>query len=64
MIRPIFQNLYDHFFYFYFLNMDISAAIYEFDLKLSMNVLKVLLEGSVSQIVDLGLSFYFMTINR
>ena len=29
-------------------------------MKFSINVLKVLLEGTVSEVFDLGLSFYFM----
>ena len=33
------------------------------DLTLSLWVPKVLIEGSVSQIFDLGLSFYFMSKN-
>ena len=33
------------------------------DLKFSLCVLMILLEGSVSQIFNLGLSFYFMAKN-
>ena len=43
--------------------MDISVTIYITELKFSVWILKVLLEGSVSQIFDLGPSFYFMTKN-
>ena len=43
--------------------MDISLTIYIINLKLSVSILNVPLEGSVSQIFDLGPSFYFMTKN-
>ena len=35
--------------------------MYGIDLKFSMCILKVLLEGSMSQILELWPSFYFMT---
>ena len=41
--------------------MDISVNIYIIDLEFSMCILEVLVEGSMSQIFDLGPSFYFMT---
>ena len=41
--------------------MNISVTIEVFDLNFSMYALKVPLEGSVSQIFDLGLNFYFMS---
>ena len=43
--------------------MDISFIVQDFSMRFSMHVLKVLLEGSVSQIFDLGFSFYFMSKN-
>ena len=43
--------------------MDISVSINITELKFSVWILKVLLEGSVSQIFDLGSSFHFMTKN-
>ena len=46
--------------FFNFLNMDISLTIYVIDLRFSVYNLKVLLEGSVSQIFYLGPSFHFM----
>ena len=42
--------------------MDISVTLKDFKMKFSMHVLKVLLEGTVSQIFYLGLSFYFIKI--
>ena len=43
--------------------MDISVIIYITELKFSVYIPKVLLEGNVSQIVVLGPSFHFMTKN-
>ena len=43
--------------------MDISVIVQNFSTNLFMHVLKVLPEGSLSQIFYLGLSFYFMTKN-
>ena len=43
--------------------MDISVNIYVIDLKLSLCVLKVLLEGSMSQILYLGPGFNSMAKN-
>ena len=43
--------------------MDISVTTYIINLKLSVHILKVVLEGKVSQISDLGPSFYFMPKN-
>ena len=43
--------------------MDISVNIYSIDLKFSVCTIKILLEGSVSQIIYLGPSFYFMPKN-
>ena len=43
-----------------FLNKDISITIQDTAMKCWMNNLHIHLEGSVSQIFDLGPSFYFM----
>ena len=46
---------------FSFFNIDnISVTINVFDLRFCAHVLEVLLEGSVSHIFYLGLSFYFL----
>ena len=44
--------------------MDISITIYAIDLRFSVYILKVPLEGIVSQIFYLGPSFYFMAKNQ
>ena len=44
----------------YFFNMNISVTTYIIFLKLSPCILNVLLEGSISQILYSGPSFYFM----
>ena len=44
--------------------MDMSVIVQDFSMAFCMHVLKVLLEGSMSQIFVLGLSFYFMSKNR
>ena len=51
------------FVHFYFLNSDISVTIHVMRQTFSECDLKVLLEGSVSQIFFLGLSFYFIPKN-
>ena len=43
--------------------MDISVTIHIIPLKFSVCILKVLLEGSVSQFSYLGPSFHFMAKN-
>ena len=43
--------------------MDISLAIHHFNLKSSVCIHKVLLQGSVSQTFILGPRFYFMSKN-
>ena len=43
--------------------MDISVTIYAVNLRFSVYILKILIEGSVSQIFDLGPSLYFMAKN-
>ena len=42
------------------MHMDISLSIYIIKLKVSVNIINVLLAGSMSQIFYLGPSFYFM----
>ena len=66
MINLIFRKLWslNQFFDFYFLNMDISLGICFSTMKSCMVGHKILLEGSVSQIFDLGFSFYFMSKKR
>ena len=44
--------------------MDISIAIYYFELKFSVCIHKVLLEGGISQNFDLGLSCFFYVKKR
>ena len=51
-------------FYVYFLNTDISVIMALVFLKISIHITKVSLEGSVSQNVDIGLSFCFMLCKR
>ena len=46
--------------HFYFFNSDISVTLHVMRLTFSEGNLKVLLEGSVSQIFYLGPSFYFI----
>ena len=57
------MNLKFIFFHFYFLNIDTSFTIYTIDLKLSVLLCDVFKQGNVSQIFDLGPSFYFMQKN-
>ena len=47
-------------FFLYFLNIDISFNIPSKLMKFEIHVLEGHSEGTVSQIFDLGLSFYFM----
>ena len=47
-------------FHVIFLNKDISIIVADIILNFCMLVLYILLEGSVSQILYLGPSFYFM----
>ena len=65
MINLIFRELLilNHFLDFYFLNMDISLNICFSEMKFCTLAHNILLEGSVSQNFDFGLSFYFMTKN-
>ena len=61
----IFRKLWilNHFFAFYFLNMDISLDSCVPELKFCIVGHKIPLEGSMSQIFYLGLSLYFMLKN-
>ena len=52
--------LVNHFFHFYYLNMDILLNIYLRVLKFCIDDDNSFPERSVSQIFYLGLSFYFM----
>ena len=65
MINLILRNslILNQFYDFYFLNMDISLGICFPGMTFCIVGHKVLLEGTVSQIFDLGLSFYFMLKN-
>ena len=51
------------FFHFYFLNKDISLNIYDKNLKLLTGVKHIHMEGTVSQILYSGRSFYFISKN-
>ena len=65
MNNLIFRKLLilNQFFDFYFLNMDIALGICLPSMKFCTVSHRILLEGSVSQIFYLGLSFYFMPKN-
>ena len=52
-----------HIFHFYFFNKDFSLNIEVNVLKSFTDVKNILIEGSVSQIFYLGLSFCFMSKN-
>ena len=52
------------FFHIIFLNMDISITILDNAMKFCMALLHIHSEGSVSQILYLGLSFYFMLFRK
>ena len=52
-----------HIFHFYFLNKDFLLNIEVNVLKSFTDVTNILIEGSVSQIFYLGLSFCFMSKN-
>ena len=66
MIYLIFRELliFNHFFDFYFLNMDISLNISFSEMKFCTLGHKISLEGSISQNFDKGLSFYFISKKR
>ena len=52
-----------YYFYFYFLNRDISFTMQGIILKFSTHIPKVLMEGSLSQIFYLALSSNFILKN-
>ena len=52
-----------HIFHFYFLNKDFSLTFGVNVLKFSTDVRNIRMEGSVSQILDLGLSFCLIKKN-
>ena len=52
-----------HFFNFYFLNKDLLLTIEVNVFKFSTDVRNIRMEGSMSQILDLGLSFCFIKKN-
>ena len=58
------MNLKILIFHVYFFNMDISVIIALISLKTCMCVAGICMEGSVSQIFELGLSFCFMVCRR
>ena len=64
-IDLIFRKLLivNHFFDFYFLNMNISLDICFPKMKFCIVGRNILLEGRASQLLYLGLSFYFMLKN-
>ena len=66
MINLIFRKLFilNQFYDFYFLNMDISLGICFPKMKVFIVAHKILMEGRIAQIFDLGLSFIFMLKNR
>ena len=47
----------------YFLNVNFSLTIAHREFKSRLHSLHTPLEGTVSQIIDLGLGFYFMSKN-
>ena len=49
------------FYHFYSLNIAVSISINVLELKFALCILRVLLEEGLSQILNLGLSFYFMS---
>ena len=52
-----------HFLNFYFVNKNFSLNIEVNVLKFSIDVKNILMEGTVSQIFDLGLRFCFISKN-
>ena len=51
------------FYYFYFFNIDISLNIEVSTIKFSTGIDKNNMQGTMSQIIYLGLDFYFMAKN-
>ena len=58
------MNVKTNIFHVYFLNMDISLIITLTSLKMCMCIAEICMEGSVSQKLDLGLSFCFVQCRR
>ena len=52
------------FFYVIFFNTDISITTQDIATKICMTILHINCEGSVSQIFNLGPSFYFMLFRK
>ena len=50
--------------HFYVLNSDISVTIYVIVMNFSVCAHEVTLEGSISQIFNIGPSYYFMSKKR
>ena len=61
IIHVTYSEIYYRFFQFYFLNKDISVTMYVIDLIFSLRIPNIHPKGIVSQIFDLGPSFYFMS---
>ena len=66
MIKLIFRKLWilNQFFNFYFLNMNISLNNYAPVIRFKGGALNIILEGTVSQNFDLGLSYHFIFKKR
>ena len=45
---------------FYFLNVDISVTMHDLNLRLYRCIQYIAVEGTVSQIFDIGPSFFFL----
>ena len=48
------------FFYFYFLNVDISLIMHDPHLKFYICITNIVVEGTVSQIIDIGPGSFFI----
>ena len=59
---PEYEN--PHFLHIYFFNIDISLIIAIICLRICMDIPKIYMEGSVSQIFDIGFSFCFIVCRR
>ena len=53
-----------HIFDIYFFNMDVSLIIVLICLRIRMYIPKMYMEGRVSQIFDIGFSFFFIECRR
>ena len=56
-MRNISEN---HFFNFYFLNVDISLTMHDLNLKLHICIQNIVMEGTVSQIFFMVATMFFM----